>query len=135
MLQCDAMSIINITIFIRKFSPRSNLLVTLCLGLAAIYEEQKGSLEVKKALFIFYPVDFTLIFKGRVSQNMWLGIISSPVAPLSFNTIIPPKKYKRKQMNRTNKIIPNAPIVLAKASLSFAELLLSEIVLFSLADF
>ena len=48
---------------------------------------------------------------------MWLGIISKPVAPLSFNTIIPPKKYERKQMNRINKITPNAPMVLSKESL------------------
>ena len=50
---------------------------------------------------------------------MWLGIISNPDAPLSFKTIIPPKKYKRKQMKRTNKITPNAPILVcvkAKAS-------------------
>ena len=87
----------------------------------------------KKSLFVFDRVNFTLIFKGRLSQNMWLGIISSPVAPLSFNTIIPPKKYKRKQMNRTNKIIPNAPIVLLGKGFTFVRRTsLSEIFLFSL---
>ena len=58
-----------------------------------------------------------MILRGRLSQKMWLGIISKPVAPLSFNTIIPPKKYKRKQMNRINKITPNAPMLLSKESL------------------
>ena len=76
-------------------------------------------------------VDFTFIFKGRLSQKMWLGIISNPDAPLSFKTIIPPKKYKRKQTKRTNKMTPNAPILVSKQKLQFHRFSSCQMLLFS----
>ena len=62
---CSAMSIINITIFIRKFSTKSYLFVALRLGFAAIYEEHEGSLDIKKSVYMLALILLTLPLFSR----------------------------------------------------------------------